>query len=53
VHRSVVEGVPEVLHTAGLGGGHVPVSAITSEVQLARGADAQVTSVIAVCLVVS
>lgn len=53
VHRSVVEGVPEVLHTARLSGGHVPVSAITSEVQLARGADAQVASVIAVGLVVS
>lgn len=53
VHRAVVEGVPKVLYTTGLGGGHVPVSAITSEVQLARGADAQVTSVIAVRLVVS
>lgn len=53
VHRSVVEGVPEVLHTARLSGGHVPVGAITSEVQLARGADVHVLSVIAVGLVVS
>lgn len=53
MYRAVVEGVPEVLQTARLSGGHIPVGAITSEVQLTRGADVQIASVIAVGFMVS